>query len=878
LINEIRNGSIGGIFISLYLIPMKLKFLFFLIFSIAASGFSTTCQAQSYGLSFDSYEVVQDKRTGLDLSPDGSFCFNKDFELSFELSFLPNKKTYFGYVVRLIENDSKNIDLIYDNSVNSRHFKLVIGDRFSPISFDFPANDLYKKWNKITLKFDKKSKSIKISYGTKSIVQPINLPDDSCFKILFGTNHYKNFKSTDVPPMKIRNISVLENGILKFRWALDEMDGSKAVEEIQRKDGWVENPVWIKKLHHQWQLAQTFTLQGFVRTGFDEDNGILHILSKDSLIRYNVSGNKTGIVNFNNQKQTLYIDNQLLFVKETDKMYNLYIDKKQVSTFDSQNQSWDKSEIKAVDGRNFLHANKFYAPLDSSIYMLGGYGHLMYRKDVQKYHIPSQTWEDVPVKDSCFTSRYLAALGATKNGAYILGGYGSATGQQMLNPRNWYDLLFFDVKTHRFKKIYELKTPSEDFVFGNSMIVNEKDSTFYALIFPKHRFNSELKLIKGSLTKPEFKVIGTEIPYQFVDIQSSADLFLDRSSNRFVAVTLYQGDNKQTIVSVYSLYAPPLESILPLASGKANNYKVAWIAAGFIILALLTFAYFRFFKKKGPEPVPSQGNITNIISSASLETGSLADEKENGIYEEKTIPLQSSIFLFGNLQLYDQEGNEITKQFSPLVKELFLVILLYSIRREGISSEKLKELLWFDKPSESARNNRSVNIAKLKGILDKMKYCQVSKETGYWKIKIDHTKIHVDYSEYLKILGNKRTLNKQDITGLADITKRGNFLSNVEYEWLDTFKSEISNEIVDAYLRYASSVKIEDDPEFLIKLANYIFYFDLVNEEAMSIKCKALAHLGKHSLAKTTFENFTREYSRIYGEDFQKDMPEVLHS
>jgi two-component SAPR family response regulator len=234
--------------------------------------------------------------------------------------------------------------------------------------------------------------------------------------------------------------------------------------------------------------------------------------------------------------------------------------------------------------------------------------------------------------------------------------------------------------------------------------------------------------------------------------------------------------------------------------------------------------------------------------------------------------------LFGNLQLYDEDGNDITKHFSPLVKELFLVILLYSIRWDGISSEKLKELLWFDKPSESARNNRSVNIAKLKGILDKMKYCQVSKETGYWKIKIDDDKIHVDYMHYLNLIGNKRLLSKQNISELAEITKRGNFLSNVEYEWLDSFKSDISNEIVDAYLRYAASVKIADDPEFLVKLANYVFYFDPVNEEAMILKCKALAHLGKHSLAKTTFENFAREYNRIYGEDFRKDMPEVLHS
>lgn len=242
------------------------------------------------------------------------------------------------------------------------------------------------------------------------------------------------------------------------------------------------------------------------------------------------------------------------------------------------------------------------------------------------------------------------------------------------------------------------------------------------------------------------------------------------------------------------------------------------------------------------------------------------------------IPLQNSIFLFGNLQLFDEDGHEITKLFTPLLKELFLVLLLYSTRREGISSEKLKDLLWSDKTADSARNNRSVNIAKLKAVLEKLKTCVISKQTGYWRLNVDHDVIRVDYAEYLTLVSGKRLLNKQEITRLANITKRGSFLSNQEYEWLDSFKSEVSNEIVDAYLRYAGSVNISDDPEFLIRLSNYIFYFDPVNEEAMIIKCKALALLGKHSLAKTTLENFAREYSRIYGEEFSKDMPEVLHS
>ena len=37
--------------------------------------------AQNNGLHFYGQETVQDKRTSLDLSVEGDFCFNRDFEL-----------------------------------------------------------------------------------------------------------------------------------------------------------------------------------------------------------------------------------------------------------------------------------------------------------------------------------------------------------------------------------------------------------------------------------------------------------------------------------------------------------------------------------------------------------------------------------------------------------------------------------------------------------------------------------------------------------------------------------------------------------------------------------------------------------------------------
>src|ERR1700694_5951658 len=96
---------------------------------LTVSGF-----AQSYGLSFNSHEVVQEKRTCLDLSPDDSLCFSGNFELAFDISFLTAREIYFGYVLRIIGNNNQNIDLIYNQPSSS--FKVIVGESFSGISFN----------------------------------------------------------------------------------------------------------------------------------------------------------------------------------------------------------------------------------------------------------------------------------------------------------------------------------------------------------------------------------------------------------------------------------------------------------------------------------------------------------------------------------------------------------------------------------------------------------------------------------------------------------------------------------------------------------------------------------------------------------------------
>lgn len=849
---------------------MKAKYLFptLLLLCYGIKSFS-----QSYGLGFYSHEVVQDQRTGLDLSPGKTLCFNSSFEIAFDLSFMPARDDYFGYILRFVDNNNENIDLIYDKDPREKnHFKLIIGDKFSKIAFNIPPERLFSSWNTIKFKFDYERQLLHLSYRQYTLQTNLKLKKGDCFKVLFGANEYLGFKTTDVPPMKIRSVKVLEAGELKYNWSLDEYRGALVKEQVDGKDAAVVNPLWIKKQHHEWQLLQTLTVKGAASVAFDAKREILDIIGIDSLYRYAIKSGKLTSINYLSGNQNLLRGNQSLYDDKNDRLLNFYIDQKAVSVFDTLDKKWSKNYSLNTPITDFWQYNKFYSAIDSSLYMIGGYGHFFFKNHVQRYHFPSGTWQFVKVTGHRFTPRYLAALGNTAGGAYILGGYGSSTGQQMLNPRNLYDLLFFDVKKREIRKIYDLKVDGEHFAFGNSMIINEKSNSYYALIFPKHKYKSHLQLIRGSLSKPEYKALGSAIPYVFHDINSFADLFYCPDSKKFIAVTLFRDESDHTNIQVYVLNSPPISADPNVAAASKKNIYVIL----FVLLTVITAGCLIYVRKKKRSVIePMAASVEPSLTAAVIPAAT--ESTKPVVSKEVTENFKSSIFLFGDMQVFDREGQEITRQFTPLIKELFLVILLYTIRWErGISSEKLKELLWFDKSEESARNNRSVNIAKLKSILEKIDNCMVSKETGYWKINCDFAQVYVDYQQYFSIIKDKKKLNKEKISELAAIIKRGPFLPNAGYEWMDQFKAEVSNEIIDTYLHFAHSIVIADDPELLIELANYIFYFDSVNEEAMVIKCKALAHLGKHSQAKNTYENFCKEYKLLYGDEFEKSFNEVL--
>ncbi len=153
---------------------------------------------------------------------------------------------------------------------------------------------------------------------------------------------------------------------------------------------------------------------------------------------------------------------------------------------------------------------------------------------------------------------------------------------------------------------------------------------------------------------------------------------------------------------------------------------------------------------------------------------------------EKASP---AIFLFGEFEVTDKDGNDRTYLFTPPLKELFLLLLIHTEKDgKGIAAERLFELLWGGKSPADAQKDFNLNLVKLKDILKKTGNLEIVEGAGRWKLEVP-ADVRFDYRDYLR-----QTAGRPSAPVPREITSRGGFLQNEPYEWLNSIKSEISTQ------------------------------------------------------------------------------------
>ncbi len=733
------------------------------------------------GLYFSSHEVNQDKRTSLDLTPSAPAAYPEGFSLEMEANFRRGDG-YYGYIFRIIGEGNTNIDLVSNLASTSSNFWLVLKDEvLCSFKWDDIPNGGFDRWIKIKFEIDTRNSKLAISFnGNKKTSHAAKISVLKNFKMIFGACRNSLFLNTDVSPMSLKNILIFDaKNQLTRNWKLLKHSQTKVYDEIEHEAAVVENPIWYIDRYVKWQKLKEFKLDQIQGIAKDEDNGRVFLVDKHAVFVFNNKTSAIDTILFKGGSPYNTEGKQMIYNKFTDELWSYDFDNSQLCKFSFMTHKWSSNESDTKEPNFWLH-NKFISPVDSSLVTLFGYGFYTYKSIIHRYNLKTKSWEQKNRIDQ-IEPRYLSSTGFLNNKEMLVyGGYGSKSGQQELSPETYYDLYSLNLIDYSFKKLWKLEAPATPFVPCESLVADQKAGVFYTLIYNRGSFSTFMRLAKFGIEKNEYKPFNDSIPYSFLDTKSISTLFLDKKTSQIVALTCHNSD-----IALYSIGYPPLMQQDVFQNEPAKEKWYIWVIAILGAVILVFFSIF-LFRKKSPI------NRKDELSMQELHPHIIPIET----IERKTI---SSIFFLGEFQINDQNGSNITGLLSPMLKQLFLFIFLNTIKNNrGVASAKLDEVLWNDKFGESARNNRNVNISKLRSILEKVNGFEFVNENSYWKIKAEEP-LWCDYTRILQLLRKSRkgTMEESEITELISLLSAGEFLATIHAEWIDALKAQFDYEIVD---------------------------------------------------------------------------------
>jgi two-component SAPR family response regulator len=850
-------------------------------------------QEIQYGLNFKSYEVVKEKRTSLILTPGEPLSLPDVYTISFDLKIHSSGRYPFGYVFRMFDEEEQNISMLLNTVNNTMKKKLAFTYSSKEIlSKTFDEMEMYPdKWHRIDITVDTKEALFTVVVSNKTFSQ--HIPELKTFdkiNLVFGRNDRFGLQITDIPSMAVRDIRIYNDDtkIILYEWRLKNYTEEGSYDEVNHTLATVNNPDWLLSQHVLWKKNASFATERHSMIAYNNEKSEVAIYSKSYFYFFGIPDGIIHIDTMESRYPWSSQSNNLLFDKNSGRYINYTFEfekEKDVLTYHPETKDWNMAPASIVPP-DYWHHNRLISAYDGRLYLFGGYGHHKYKNDVHIYDFASKEWRRDKLKGDIPPPHYLSGLGAWDDKqVLIFGGYGSETGDQALEPRYYYDLYKVNMETLVSEKVWTLEKPENDFIVSNSLVVDTAARSFYALTYSLRQFHTNLTLLKFSADRPEYIMTGDSIPVAFEDNASYVDLFLDRKTEKLVA--LISGpkdvDSNDNEASIYTISYPPLEK-----AGLTQRKAPAFIPARVIILTILLvalllsvwMAYKKIIQKNQGSSEPESGDREDagkLSEKEKLHEGvnraAYSREKAEGALHVQ------SVCLFGGFWVADKNGNDVTKDFTPLLKQLFLLIVLHTYKDgKGISSSKLKDLLWFDKSEESAKNNRGVAISKLRQIFEHVGNISIKSYNSYWTVEMGED-VYCDYSEALYLideLSKGKELNIDHLKRLLALLSKGELLPSLQVEWVDPFKSDFSNNLMDILFELSKKHEVAGNPQLCIDVADAIFIQDSLNEDALQLKCAALVKMGRNKLSEKVYGAFAKEYKLLFGTDFRTSFEQIV--
>lgn len=228
----------------------------------------------------------------------------------------------------------------------------------------------------------------------------------------------------------------------------------------------------------------------------------------------------------------------------------------------------------------------------------------------------------------------------------------------------------------------------------------------------------------------------------------------------------------------------------------------------------------------------------------------------------------NQILLFGGFKAIDRDGNDISARFTPKVKELFLFILLATLKNQnGASVSEIDEHLWPGLPAKKVANNRAVTLNKLRKIVQNFDGVEIVTQNGHLLAKTGKS-FFCDYAEAYKLCQISGGMDRTQLEAFFHLVKNGRFLKGLSWNWLDEIRGYTGNQVIDNLLKLAAYYNAENDLPGMEALAKRILEYDDLNEEAIWLQVWVLRQMNNIHQARFHFESFCSKYKNAQGENY----------
>lgn len=828
-----------------------------------------------YGLSLKSHSVPGIERTTLYLDDNQPFSIKNDFIISFQMYVRANEHD-FGTILHLHTNTNQFIRFSFVAG-EERHFPaLVLNEGI--ININSPIER--EKWLDVSLHLRLKDNVIEIDYDNKKISAMAPLQGVKSVTALFG--QMKEYLS-DVAPIDLRNVTITQDGKQIREWKLWKHNDTVCYDEIEGAVARAIHPVWLIDNHIEWKLVHQAKIPGKLDVAFNAREALFYLVRSQSIDVLDENGTLQKEIAIRGGYPAVEFPNHLLYDTLSNKLVSYYPKKGITSRFSFDTERWSNEIRNTEEASNYNHARTFN-PADSSFYFFGGYGFYQYRNDLYRMKYSTNQIEQVEYERPLYP-RYSAAMAIVGDELYIFGGRGNKYGKQELSSHYYWGLCAINLKNKQSRIVWQKNQPQEEgTIMASTMYFEPSDSSFYAVSTNKGGVLWKISM-KDSVYSEVSKPIYNESTYQ----DSDFSLYTSPSHGKLFLVLDKILSNHTHELAIYSINMPLVNEVDIRQSTAGESINNRWYLYAIGILLLLVLAGFVLYRfkyngKNKKAPPTKKGTEKTVATTGKVQSQSDVPEsktipKKEWMQESETIFTETvnyydrsraSISLLGCFNVRDKDGNDITSNFTPRLKHLLILLILYTEKNaQGILASKTTEILWPEKEETAARNNRNVNLRKLRVLLESIGDMEVMIENNFLRIKWG-TGVFCDYHTLITCTKQfEQEKSEELLNRILEILLYGPLLPNMILDWLDDFKDDYSSYSIDLLKNLLDIEISRNHQDMIIRLADIMFLHDPLNEEALAAKCSVLVTQGKKGIARNLYDRFCKEYHDSMGETYK---------